>query len=123
MLLFGISMVYGFSGTLEYAKIATNLNGMTGVPQGFMVGMVFVLVGVAFKLSAAPFHMWTPDVYEGSPTSVTALFAIVPKVAAMALLMQLLFGPFMGCNSLAANHSGSWHSHPCCGRRLPVWRE
>ncbi len=94
MLLFGISMIYGFSGTLEYAKIASSLTGMTGIPQGFMVGMVFVLVGVAFKLSAAPFHMWTPDVYEGSPTSVTALFAIVPKVAAMALLMQLLFGPF-----------------------------
>lgn len=96
MLLFGVSMVYGFTGSLDYAKISTGLAGVEGIPLGFMVGMVFVLVGLAFKISAVPFHMWTPDVYEGAPTSVTAFFAIVPKVAAMAVLIQLLFGPFQG---------------------------
>jgi len=94
MLLFGMSMVYGFSGSLEYSKIATSMTGVDGVAMGFMVGMVFMLVGLAFKISAVPFHMWTPDVYEGAPTSVTALFAIVPKLAAIAVLMQLLYGPF-----------------------------
>lgn len=96
MLLFGMSMVYGFSGSLDYAKISGALAGVEGVPLGFMVGMVFMLVGVAFKISAVPFHMWTPDVYEGAPTSVTAFFAIVPKLAAMAVLIQLLYGPFQG---------------------------
>lgn len=94
MLLFGMSMVYGFSGSLDYSKIAGSMAGVDGVAMGFMVGMVFMLVGMAFKISAVPFHMWTPDVYEGSPTSVTALFAIVPKLAAIAVLMQLLYGPF-----------------------------
>lgn len=96
MLLFGMSMVYGFSGSLDYARIASSLEGFDGMSMGFMVGMVFMLVGVAFKISAVPFHMWTPDVYEGAPTSVTAFFAIVPKLAAMAVLMQLLYGPFHG---------------------------
>ena len=96
MMLFGMSMVYGFSGSLEYSKIATSMAGIDGVALGLMVGMVFVLVGMAFKISAVPFHMWTPDVYEGAPTSVTAFFAIVPKLAAMAVLMQLLYGPFSG---------------------------
>ncbi|HEY0901501.1 MAG TPA: NADH-quinone oxidoreductase subunit NuoN [Micavibrio sp.] len=96
MLLFGMSMVYGFAGSLDYAHIATSLQGFEGVSLGFMTGMVFMLVGVAFKISAVPFHMWTPDVYEGAPTSVTAYFAIVPKLAAMAVLMQLLYGPFSG---------------------------
>lgn len=96
MLLFGVSMIYGFTGSLEYGKIAGSLVGVDGVAMGFMVGMVFVLVGVAFKISAVPFHMWTPDVYEGAPTSVTAFFAIVPKLAAVAVLMQLLYGPFGG---------------------------
>ncbi|MFN3827588.1 MAG: NADH-quinone oxidoreductase subunit NuoN [Micavibrio sp.] len=96
MLLFGISMVYGFAGTLDYMKIAGSMAGLDHVPLGFMVGMVFVLVAIAFKISAVPFHMWTPDVYEGAPTSVTAFFAIVPKIAAIALLMQLLYGPFSG---------------------------
>lgn len=96
MLLFGMSMIYGFSGSLEYGKIGNSLTGVDGVAMGFMVGMVFMLVGIAFKISAVPFHMWTPDVYEGAPTSVTALFAIVPKLAAIAVLMQLLYGPFAG---------------------------
>ncbi|MCM2343709.1 MAG: NADH-quinone oxidoreductase subunit NuoN [Alphaproteobacteria bacterium] len=96
MLLFGISLVYGFAGTLDYTRIASSLTGVDGVAMGFMVGMVFVLVGIAFKISAVPFHMWTPDVYEGAPTSVTAFFALVPKIAAIAVLMQLLYGPFGG---------------------------
>ncbi len=99
MLLFGISMIYGFSGSLDYTKIAGSLGGVDGVAMGFMVGMVFVLVGMAFKISAVPFHMWTPDVYEGAPTSVTAFFALVPKLAAMAVLMQLLYGPFGGLSA------------------------
>lgn len=96
MLLFGISMIYGFSGSLDYIKIAGSFATVDGVAMGFMVGMVFVLVGMAFKISAVPFHMWTPDVYEGAPTSVTAFFALVPKLATMAVLMQLLYGPFGG---------------------------
>lgn len=94
MLLFGMSMVYGFSGSLDYTKIAGSMTGVDGVSLGFMTGMVFVLVGMAFKISAVPFHMWTPDVYEGAPTSVTTFFALVPKLAAIAVLMQLLYGPF-----------------------------
>ena len=95
MLLFGISLVYGFAGHLGYEEMAAIISQQdTGVSAGLIVGMVFVLVGIAFKISAVPFHMWTPDVYEGSPVSVTALFAIVPKVAAIGLLMRLLFGPF-----------------------------
>lgn len=94
MLLFGISLVYGFAGHLGFQEIAAIIAGQEEMSVGLIVGMVFVLVGIAFKISAVPFHMWTPDVYEGSPASVTALFAIVPKVAAIGLLMRLLFGPF-----------------------------
>ncbi len=93
MLLFGISLVYGFTGSVGFEAIADSLRGATA-PPGVIIGMVFILVGIAFKVSAVPFHMWTPDVYEGAPTSVTALFAMVPKIAAMAVLMRLLFGPF-----------------------------
>lgn len=93
MLLFGASLVYGYTGALGFDAIGAALAG--GKAQaGLVVGLVFLLVGLAFKVSAVPFHMWTPDVYEGAPTSVTALFAIVPKVAAMGLLMRLLTGPF-----------------------------
>lgn len=95
MLLFGISLVYGASGALDFQGIgALALSG--DAPAGLIVGMVFVLAGLAFKISAVPFHMWTPDVYQGAPSSVTALFAIVPKLAAMGLLVKLLFGPFYG---------------------------
>jgi NADH-quinone oxidoreductase subunit N len=93
MLLFGCSLMYGFAGTLDYAGIDAALSGVKGTEMGMVIGLVFILAGIAFKISAVPFHMWTPDVYEGSPTAVTALFAIVPKVAAMAVLMRLLFGP------------------------------
>lgn len=97
MLLFGISLVYGYTGAVEFSSIAATLaearNSGTVAP-GAIIGMVFILVAVAFKISAVPFHMWTPDVYEGAPTSVTALFAIVPKVAAVGMLMRVLFDPF-----------------------------
>lgn len=95
MLLFGISLIYGFTGSIDFAVIGDTLTGLEGVPLGVTFGLVFMLAGLAFKISAVPFHMWTPDVYQGAPTSVTTLFAIVPKVAAFGLLMRLLFEPFM----------------------------
>jgi len=93
MLLYGASLVYGFAGTTSFDGISAAV--ATGaLPVVFVIGMVFMICGIAFKISAAPFHMWTPDVYEGSPTPVTALFAIAPKVAAMALMMRLTYGAF-----------------------------
>jgi NADH-quinone oxidoreductase subunit N len=94
LLLFGISLVYGYTGSTSYALIAQNLTGMGTAPMAMIVGMVFILTGLAFKISAVPFHMWTPDVYEGAPASVTAFFATAPKVAALALLIRLLIEPF-----------------------------
>lgn len=94
MLLFGISLIYGFTGSIQFDVIAESLADLNLMPPGFTVGMVFVLAAIAFKVSAAPFHMWTPDVYQGAPSSVTAFFAIVPKIAALAMLMRLLFVPF-----------------------------
>ena len=94
LLLYGISLVYGFSGTMDFAKLAGLLVNPLSASPGVIVGMVFVLVGLAFKVSAVPFHMWTPDVYEGAPTSVTVFFATAPKVAAMSLLMRVMCGPF-----------------------------
>ncbi|WP_180897365.1 NADH-quinone oxidoreductase subunit NuoN [Martelella soudanensis] len=95
MLLYGISLVYGFTGNIGFSQIAAVISaGETGL--GFIFGMVFVLAGITFKISAVPFHMWTPDVYEGAPTPVTAFFASAPKVAAMAIIVRLLieaFGP------------------------------
>ncbi len=96
MLLFGITLVYGFTGSLDFLVIQETINGLDAIPPGFTVGLVFVVAALVFKLSAAPFHMWTPDVYQGAPTSVTALFAIVPKIAAMGLLIRLLYIPFEG---------------------------
>ena len=93
MLLYGASLVYGFTGTTSFAGIA-QIIGQSGVPLGLMIGLVFVMSGLAFKVSAVPFHMWTPDVYEGSPTPVTAFFAAAAKVAAMALFLRVVFGPF-----------------------------
>jgi len=94
MLLFGISLVYGYTGSLDFSVIAATLQSAGGMPIGAVFGLVFVLVAMAFKLSAVPFHMWSPDVYQGAPTSVTAFFSIVPKLAAAAVLLRLLFGPF-----------------------------
>ncbi len=96
ILLYGASMVYGFTGQIEFDAIARALSPENR-SVGVLVGLVFVISGLAFKLSVVPFHMWTPDVYEGSPTPVTAFFASAPKVAAMALLTRFTmeaFGPF-----------------------------
>jgi NADH-quinone oxidoreductase subunit N len=93
MLLYGSSLVYGFAGTTSFPGLATVFNG--GDPSvGAVVGLVFVISGLAFKVSAVPFHMWTPDVYEGAPTPVTALFSVAPKIAAIALLVSVMVGPF-----------------------------
>lgn len=93
LLLFGASLVYGFAGTTSFAGIISTVNAGE-LSMGLLFGLVFLLVGLAFKVSAVPFHMWTPDVYEGAPTPVTAFFATAPKVAAMALIARLLFGAF-----------------------------
>ena len=94
MILFGISLIYGFTGTLDFTFLDKVLGAMDRAPIGALFGMVFLLAGIAFKISAVPFHMWTPDVYQGAPTATTAFFAIVPKVAAIAMLVRLLFEPF-----------------------------
>jgi len=96
MLLYGASLLYGYTGTTNFDLIAQALSGDAAAPLGVIVGMVLLLSGLAFKISAVPFHMWTPDVYEGAPTSVTAFFAIVPKMAALALITRVLTGPFAG---------------------------
>ncbi|WP_129792768.1 NADH-quinone oxidoreductase subunit NuoN [Sphingosinicella sp. CPCC 101087] len=88
ILLYGISLLYGFTGTTMFDGVAAAL-GTDGVSQGELFGLVFVFAGLAFKISAVPFHMWTPDVYEGAPTPVTAFFASAPKVAAVALLVRV----------------------------------
>ena len=90
LLLYGISLVYGFSGTMDFQALHGALMTPAAAPPGLVVGLVFVLVGLAFKVSAVPFHMWTPDVYEGAPTPVTIFFATGPKVAAMALLLRIM---------------------------------
>ncbi len=94
MLLYGISLVYGFAGTTGFADLARVLAGGAAVSPGLIVGLVFIIAGLAFKTSAVPFHMWTPDVYEGAPTPVTAFFAVAPKLAALALFIRLMIGPF-----------------------------
>ena len=93
MLLYGASMIYGFTGSTEFGAIAQVVQSGEMSP-GLVIGLVFLMAGLAFKVSAAPFHMWTPDVYEGSPTPVTALFAVAPKIAAIALFARVLVGPF-----------------------------
>jgi NADH-quinone oxidoreductase subunit N len=93
MMLYGISLVYGYTGNTNFEAIAAAVSG--GERQlGLVFGLVFVLAGLAFKISAVPFHMWTPDVYEGAPTPVTAFFAAAPKLAAMALLVRVTIGAF-----------------------------
>ena len=95
MLLYGASMIYGFAGTTQFDKLASLFTGPNADPGvGVIVGLVFLLAGLAFKVSAVPFHMWTPDVYEGAPTPVTAFFAVAPKIAAIALLVRTMVGPF-----------------------------
>lgn len=94
LILFGISLIYGFTGSIDFTVIGDALSAQDMLNIGALFGLVFLLAGIAFKISAVPFHMWTPDVYQGAPTSVTALFAIVPKMAALAMLIRLLFEPF-----------------------------
>ena len=91
LLLYGCSLLYGFTGSTNFDLIANQLNKEN---TGAVFAMVFILVGLAFKVSAVPFHMWTPDVYEGAPTSITSYFAVVPKVAGLALLIKFMFIPF-----------------------------
>jgi len=95
MLLYGASLVYGYAGTTQLAGIASTIEG-GHMSLGLMMGLAFMLAGLAFKVSAVPFHMWTPDVYEGAPTPVTAFFATAPKIAAMALLARLVHDGFGG---------------------------
>jgi NADH-quinone oxidoreductase subunit N len=94
LLLYGTSLVYGFGGTTSFDGLATAMAG-ANVSVGVIIGIVFVIAGLAFKVSAVPFHMWTPDVYEGAPTPITAFFSVAPKVAALALFLQVLAGPFL----------------------------
>ena len=91
LLLYGCSLLYGFTGSTNFDLIA---NQLTKENVGAVFAMVFILVGLAFKISAVPFHMWTPDVYEGAPTSITNYFAVVPKVAGLALLIKFMLIPF-----------------------------
>jgi NADH-quinone oxidoreductase subunit N len=95
ILLYGMSLVYGFTGTTQFAGIAAAI-GAAGHSTGILFGIVFVLAGLAFKISAVPFHMWTPDVYEGAPTPVAAFFAGAPKAAAMGLLVRIAIDGFGG---------------------------
>ena len=94
ILLYGSSLIYGFTGNTNFIDIFNTISSLENLNLGIIFGLVFILVGLAFKVSAVPFHMWTPDVYEGAPTSVTAFFAIVPKVAAVALIYRFCLEPF-----------------------------
>ncbi len=94
ILLYGMTLVYGFAGTTNFEALAQLFVADTDPSIGVIVGLVFIAAGLAFKVSAVPFHMWTPDVYEGAPTPVTAFFAIAPKIAAMALFVRVMLEPF-----------------------------
>ena len=92
LLLYGCSLIYGFSSSTNFNEISINISN---IQYGLSFGIVFILVGLAFKISAVPFHMWAPDVYEGSPTSVTIFFAILPKIAALTVFIRFLYVPFI----------------------------
>ena len=96
LLLYGASLVYGFEGTTSFDALSKVFGSEHGphVHLGVIAGMVFIMAGLAFKVSAVPFHMWTPDVYEGAPTPVTAFFSVAPKIAALALFIRVMIGPF-----------------------------
>jgi NADH-quinone oxidoreductase subunit N len=94
LLLYGISLVYGFSGSMNFDKLMAALADPAQASAGLVVGIVFIVAGLAFKISAVPFHMWTPDVYEGAPTPITALLGTAPKVAGIALLVRVMAMPF-----------------------------
>jgi len=101
ILLYGVSLIYGFGGTTNFAALGEGLRGGAEIQIGVLFGLVFILAGLAFKVSAVPFHMWTPDVYEGAPTPVAAFFASAPKAAAMGLLVRVTMEAFGGV-------SGEW---------------
>jgi len=92
LLLYGCSLIYGFTGSTNFEVISTNLVESN---TGAVFGIVFIIVALAFKVSVVPFHMWTPDVYEGSPTSVTSFFALVPKIAAISVFIRFMYVPFV----------------------------
>jgi len=92
LLLYGCSLIYGFSGSTNFNLIAENINHSS---YGLTFGIIFIITGLAFKISAVPFHMWAPDVYEGSPTSVTIFLAILPKIAALTVFIRILYVPFL----------------------------
>ena len=94
ILLYGFSLIYGFTGSMNFNEINSYLLRYENLNLGLIFGLVFVMVGLAFKVSAVPFHMWTPDVYEGAPNSITAFFAIVPKISAVALIYRFCLVPF-----------------------------
>jgi NADH-quinone oxidoreductase subunit N len=94
LLLYGITLVYGFTGSMSFADLAGALSDPGRSSTGLVVGIVFIIAGLAFKVSAVPFHMWTPDVYEGAPTPVTLFLGTAPKVASMALLVRVMAVPF-----------------------------
>jgi NADH-quinone oxidoreductase subunit N len=96
LLLYGASLTYGFAGTTGFAGIVAAAAGAEHLPLGLLLGLAFLFTGLAFKVSAVPFHMWTPDVYEGAPTPVTAFFATAPKIAAMALFARVAHDAFGG---------------------------
>ena len=93
LLLYGCSLIYGFSGSTNFEQIGILSRDFNA---GTVFGMVFILVGLSFKISAVPFHMWTPDVYQGSPTSVTSFFSVVPKIAGIAIFIKFMYLPFQG---------------------------
>jgi len=95
LLLFGMSFIYGFTGTTDFSVLSA-LTATQSPSVGVVVGLAFILAGLSFKISAVPFHMWTPDVYEGAPTPVTAFFAVAPKIAALALIIRVAEVPFGG---------------------------
>ncbi len=101
MMLYGMSLLYGFMGTISFGGLIEGFSLYAGeagagenMPKGALVGLVMVIIGLAFKISAVPFHMWTPDVYQGAPTPVTAFFAVAPKIAALAAFARILMLPF-----------------------------
>jgi len=96
LLLYGCSLIYGFTGSTNFKIISSILNESN---TGAIFGIVFIIVGLAFKVSAVPFHMWTPDVYEGAPTSVTSFFAMVPKIAALSVFIRFMYVPFVNAIS------------------------
>jgi NADH-quinone oxidoreductase subunit N len=96
MLLYGASLVYGFAGSTNFDTLAQLFANGGTASVGLVVGIVFIAVGLAFKCSAVPFHMWTPDVYQGAPTPVTAFFSVAPKTAAIVLFVRVMVGPFGG---------------------------